>query len=560
MARGRDGDEDKGAKVVSLHGRGKKVSPPPPPSDTATVERAFAMMAARITEAQDAPAAQTAQLGIVQDLLKARSCYICQFVETRNQLRVATVRGRNDARIAVATPGEGPVGRSFSENRIVRDENLVSIPMGPADAPTGCVVILSARVAASDDLLRALSAQIVAASEVARLRDETTRRNKDLQTAVAGLKSIEHKRDEMLSNVSHDLKNPLTTIKTYLALLRQERLGGVTGKQRNALEACERNSERLLKLIEEMVMLSRLRVGEMELDERPFPLKELLTGAMEELTPAALHAGVAFNVLSASEVYVRGSKRHLREALENLLENAVDSTRTGTQIDVELVKADGALARLRITDRGVGLTEEELEHLFDGFRRFSRRRAGLGLPVAAKIFELHGGRISVETRPGEGTTLSVTLPIFAGPLSDASFSADAEPRDGGILLVEDDEDCREVLRELLEQEGYRVLTASTAASARALLGHIRPAMMLLDLRLSDDDGRTVLKYVRETETLKDLPVYVISGASDAAALLDAKGDERIDGFFEKPLQLGKMLPVLAQVARPSVGAATGSRG
>jgi CheY-like chemotaxis protein len=108
-----------------------------------------------------------------------------------------------------------------------------------------------------------------------------------------------------------------------------------------------------------------------------------------------------------------------------------------------------------------------------------------------------------------------------------------------------------MLQQVLEQEGYYVMSTSGAQEARAVLSHTHPAMVLLDLRLSQEDGRSVLHYIRETEPLKDIAVYIISGASEVASLSAGQGLDRIDGFFEKPIQLPRLLDTVASVVRPS---------
>jgi CheY-like chemotaxis protein len=117
------------------------------------------------------------------------------------------------------------------------------------------------------------------------------------------------------------------------------------------------------------------------------------------------------------------------------------------------------------------------------------------------------------------------------------------------LLVEDDDDSREVLRELLDQEGYPVLAAESAQEALAILETALPALVLLDLRLRDADGRTVLRHIRGTERLADTAVFLISGASEVASLSAGQGLDRIDGYFEKPLQLSRLLATVSSVVR-----------
>ncbi len=139
--------------------------------------------------------------------------------------------------------------------------------------------------------------------------------------------------------------------------------------------------------------------------------------------------------------------------------------------------------------------------------------------------------------------------MFAGAVAAAEHPR--SPECGCILLVEDDADCREVLAQVLELEGYRVVSCESASKARATLERMRPALVLLDLRLSEEDGMSVLHQIRGTPELADVAVYIISGARDVAALSSGTGLDRIDGFFEKPLQVAQVLDTVASVVRPA---------
>src|SRR5512132_2769079 len=165
----------------------------------------------------------------------------------------------------------------------------------------------------------------------------------------------------------------------------------------------------------------------------------------------------------------------------------------------------------------MGLPPDDIEGLFDSFHR-SRTgpgaSVGLGLPVTAKIVQLHGGRVEAQSVLGQGTVRRIVLPAFAAQVGVAEEAHGSAAQAGHILLVEDDRDCREVLQELLEQEGYSVVSAAGAEEARNLLEGMRPAMVLLDLRLSEEDGRSVLRHVRSQPEFAELPVYIISGASE----------------------------------------------
>lgn len=532
--------------------RARRALPLPDPAD---VERTLAQLATQITGAESLSETHRAQLAILHALVQPRACFVASYSPERKLLQVVAVRGRNDERIAAAAPGEGPVGKAFSEAKIVREEGLLAAPLSGRHGPEGCLVLLGPKVAVSDSLMESLAAHLSAGSEIARLSDEATRRTRDLETAVAGLRSLERTREELLANISHDLKNPLTTVKTYLTLLGRQNLGELSERQRKAVATCHRNADRLLRMINDLLLVSRLQTGDMELADRPFGLKALAEEAVRALSSSAEQAGVRLALPPCPEAFIRGDRSKLLEAASNLIESGIHRSEEGGEVEIRVGPDESGLAVLSVRDHGAGIDELELPHLFDTYFRPSAehplRRAGggLGLPAAAKVIHLHGGRVEAASKAGEGSILKVFLPMFAGAVSPAE--AAHEPRTGGILLVEDDADCREVLIEVLELEGYRVIPAASATKARALLAQLRPALVLLDLRLSEEDGMSVLHHIRATPALADVAVYIISGARDTASLSAGRGLDRIDGFFEKPLQLARVLDTIAAVVRPT---------
>ncbi|MBJ6763952.1 hybrid sensor histidine kinase/response regulator [Myxococcaceae bacterium JPH2] len=548
------------AEVVPLRPLAKKTpakraAKPAPPVDPDAAARALLEMGRHLTDNAGPTEALRSQLQILYALLKPKVCYVARYFPARDQLHVEHVRGRNDDRIIAASPGDGAVGRAFTQKTLVREPGTVAVPLEGAQGITGVLVVLGARRKASDTLMLSLAAHLSAAYEVARLRDDSARRNKDLQTAIAGLKSLEQNREELLGNVSHDLKNPLTTIKAYLAMLGREKLGALADSQRRAVQTCDRNADRLLRMVNDLVLMSRLSSGKMQLNQRPFGIKAVAEEVVRALGALAEHCKVRVVIPPCPEVFVRGDRERIAEAIHNLVENGIHHSEAENTVEVRVSTADG-VAMLSVKDSGPGMSTDALEHVFDSYYRAQPGMprppgAGLGLPLVAKIIALHGGRVEASSILGEGSTFQFVLPMFAGAVSTPELSQ-AAPKAGGILLVEDDADCREVLQQVLEQEGYRVMATSGASEARTLLSHIRPAMVLLDLRLSEEDGRSVLRFIRGTESLADVVVYIISGASEVASLTSGEGLDRIDGFFEKPLQLPKLLDIVAAVVRPSM--------
>jgi signal transduction histidine kinase/CheY-like chemotaxis protein len=544
------------AEIVTLRPEAKKPrrsAKPQPPVEAEVAERALVEMAQHITSSAGPTEALRSQLQIIHNLLQAKACYVARFHPSRNQLHVEHVRGRYDERIIATTPEQGLVGRAFAQRAILREEETVAVPLDGPQGVSGVLAILAPRRSTSDSLLAALAGQLSAAYEVARMRDDSARRNKDLQTAIAGLKSLEQSRDELLGNVSHDLKNPLTTIKAYLAMMGREKLGAISDAQRRAVQVCDRSADRMLRMVNDLLLMSRLQAGKMQLNQRPFGLKAVAEEVLRTLTPMAEQAQVQLTLPASGEVFVRGDRERIAEAIQNLVESGIHRCEADDTVELRVSTEDG-LAVLTVKDSGPGIGSEDLEHVFDPFYRPDGGTKGqgrsLGLPLVAKIVALHGGRVEASSTLGEGATFQLVLPMFAGAISTPE-AAQAGPRAGGILLVEDDADCREVLQQVLEQEGYRVMSTSGAAEARSILSHIRPAMVLLDLRLSEEDGRSVLRFIRSTESLADVAVYIISGASEVSSLGAGQGLDRIDGFFEKPLQLPRLLDTVAAVVRPS---------
>ncbi|NVJ08705.1 hybrid sensor histidine kinase/response regulator [Myxococcus sp. AM001] len=532
----------------------KRPAKPLPSVDADVAHRALLEMSRHLTDNAGPTEALRSHLQTLHTLLKPKVCYVARYFPSREQLHVEHVRGRYDDRVTAAVPGEGVVGRAFSQKALLRDGDIIAVPLEGPQGVGGVLVVLGSRREPSDILLQSLAAQLTAAYEVARLRDDSARRNKDLQTAIAGLKSLEQNREELLGNVSHDLKNPLTTIKSYLAMMGREKLGPLTDAQRRAVQICDRNSDRMLRMVNDLLLMSRLQSGKMQLNQRPFGLKAVAEEVVRSLGALAEHCKVRVLIPPCPEVFVRGDRERIAEAIHNLVENGIHHSEADDSVEVRVSAEDG-LAMLTVKDSGPGMSSEALEHVFDAFYRATPGMprppgAGLGLPLVGKIVALHGGRMESASVLGEGSTFQMVLPMFAGAVS-APEMAQAAPKSGGILLVEDDADCREVLQQVLEQEGYRVMATSGASEARSILSHIRPAMVLLDLRLSEEDGQSVLRYIRGNESLADIVVYIISGATEVASLTSGQGLERIDGFFEKPLNLPKLLDTVSAVVRPS---------
>lgn len=528
----------------------------------AELDTALAEMARRTAAAKSVAEALRGQLAVLDGLLGSRTSWVVAWEEARGHLGVVAVRGRGEARVEAVKPGEGAVGRAFSEGTRQVDGTLEAMVLRGPDGPLGAWATIGARARLGPETLDAITAQLSAAWQVAQLRDDSVRRGAELETAVTGLRQLERAREQLLSHVSHELKNPLTALKTYVGLMRRERLGPITPQQAAALETADRNADALARMINDLLLMSQLRSGEMTLNARPFGLRAVVAETVERLLETARLQGLQLTAVQGAEAYVRGDRERTAEALSNLFETAMDLATEGSSLGLVVSSRDSTVS-LEISVRGRTLSDSESQALFEGFSRLrssSRlgRGTGLGLPIAARIVELHSGRVEIRPRAG-GTAFEVTLPLYAGVVPAAAAGA---PEAGTVLVVEDDADCRRALVDLLELEGYAAVSVSSVSDAVAWMAEERPSLVLLDHVLGDGSGQQVLRHVRRDARLADVPVYVVSGSSDAARMTTGQGVDRVDGYLEKPVQAGRLMEAVRSrvlPARPgSVSASSGT--
>lgn len=256
--------------------------------------------------------------------------------------------------------------------------------------------------------------------------DDTTERHaahESLRTAlenehasVARLREVDRVKQELVSNVSHELRTPITSIHGYAELLTDGALGDLTGDQREVVLRIDRNSQRLIRLVEDLLTLSRLESGALVLHRSPTDLcavvREVALLLEEPLRPRALHLGIH---VPGAPVLLRADAHELERVLVNLVGNAIKFTPDGGRVDVTL-EADEAQAVITVADTGLGIAADEQEQLFGRFFRASSaienaiQGTGLGLSIAHAIITAHGGTIAVASEPGHGTTMTVCLP------------------------------------------------------------------------------------------------------------------------------------------------------
>ncbi|HYO93845.1 MAG TPA: response regulator, partial [Polyangiaceae bacterium] len=332
------------------------------------------------------------------------------------------------------------------------------------------------------------------------------------QSAWARADSANRTKDEFLATVSHELRTPLNAITGWVHLLRR---GAVSPqKTPHALATIERNARAQTQLIDDLLDVSRIVSGKLSLEPAELSLSHVVELAIEAVRPAADAKQVLLEAKLEPLMY-RADAARLQQVVSNLLTNAVKFTPAGGRIDVTL-KATPQGVELAVKDSGRGIDPSFIDHVFDRFRQAEATLArnhgglGLGLAIVRHLIELHGGSVSASSPGrGRGATFTVRLPqlpeLPTSPWREEPSSphASASPRDlserlrgRSVLLVEDDDDSREVIVKMLEECGLRVSQASNTSEALQLVRGERPDLLVSDIGMPNEDGLTLIRRLR----------------------------------------------------------------
>jgi signal transduction histidine kinase len=366
-------------------------------------------------------------------------------------------------------------------------------------------------------------------------------------------------KDEFLSTLSHELRTPLNAIFGWARILHTRDLEPGTA---HAIEVIERNAEAQLRLIEDVLDVSRIITGKMTLTLEPLHVRAIVRGTIDTLRPALQAKQITLvEALDEDLPPVVADPHRLQQVFWNLLSNAVKFTGVGGTIAVSLRAADGAI-ELEITDNGSGIHRDVLPFVFDRFRQadssLTRTHGGLGLglAIARHIVELHGGVVRAASGgEGLGATFTVRLPIGDRRLETeaqrpaAATTAQVRPllRGRTILVVEDHDDARELIVNVLEGAGARVLSASASAEAMVAVTHERPDAVVADIGLPGEDGYALLRRLRSR--YRGLPAIALTAyarATDRDRALAAGFDRHL----VKPADPIELVTIVASIIAP----------
>ena len=373
-------------------------------------------------------------------------------------------------------------------------------------------------------------------------------------------------KDEFLAIVSHELRNPLGAILGWSNVLRARQS---EQHAEHALEVIERNARLQLKLIEDLLDVSRIVSGKLTISFGEVDLVKVIEAAIEAAQPAALQKEIKLQTnLQCEKAIIVGDAGRLQQVVGNLLSNGIKFTPTGGTVTVSF-ELENECAVIRVSDTGEGISEDFLPYVFERFRQqdATTKRAqgglGLGLAIVRNIVELHHGTVKAESMgSGQGSTFSVILPLSghqdatksSGLVETMEQSEDCAALSfAGLnfLLIDDDADGRDFVKTLLITHGARVTTFSTAAEARESLTLSTPDVIICDIGLPSEDGYEFMRRVRASESsVAAVPAVALTayaGVEDQAKALTAGYQKHL----AKPVEPNELLRALKILTRES---------
>jgi signal transduction histidine kinase/CheY-like chemotaxis protein len=401
------------------------------------------------------------------------------------------------------------------------------------------------------DLLRTFAAQSVLAIQNARLFQEIEEKSRQLELA------SQHK-SQFVASMSHELRTPLNAIigLTEMMVTNAARFG--TEKAAEPLKRVHRAGQHLLGLINQVLDLSKIEAGKLELNPESVslaPLIDEVVGTARQLAQQNKNNLVveAQEKLGALTV----DPMRLRQILLNLLSNACKFTTQG-EVKLRVRKvADGRnWVEFAVADTGIGMTPEQQAKLFEEFTQADSSTArryggtGLGLAITRKLARMMGGDVTVASEPGKGSVFSVRLPAGPDPVAKAATNGSRPPSNDCVLVVDDDATARELIAEQLKAEGFSVVTAAGGLEGLKLAKDLRPIAITLDVMMPDLDGWSVLAALRQDADLAEIPVIIITILDEhrRGVALGAAG------YLTKPIdreRLHRMVSRFRAPARPT---------
>ena len=353
--------------------------------------------------------------------------------------------------------------------------------------------------------------------------------NKALEDANAQIQEANRHKSEFLANMSHELRTPMNAIVGFSKIVHRKAKGQLDARQVDNLERVLSSAEILMGLINDILDLSKIEAGRLEVQAEAFDLPELLQRASETVS-SLFNSGVELRTeLDAGPASLHSDAARVRQIVINLLSNAAKFTEAGS-VTLALHPAGDDGVDITVTDTGIGIPADKIEQIFEEFRQAdgtTTRRyggTGLGLSISRKLAQMLGGDVRVDSVVGEGSTFTVRLPLVmptseqdeaAGEASTGTTSADTATRAGSsgrriVLAIDDDPNVINLIAQELEEEGYQVVGAARALEGIVKAQDLQPHAITLDIMMPGMDGWEAISRLKSDPTTANIPIIVLS--------------------------------------------------
>ena len=389
--------------------------------------------------------------------------------------------------------------------------------------------------------------------------------NKELEQQNREVERATQLKSQFLASMSHELRTPLNAIIGFSDLLAEKTADHLTDKQNRFIGHVRNGARHLLQLINDILDLSKIESGLLELRRETFALSEAMPEVLSVIRPLAIAKKI--RIEHGEEIFpVYADRVRFKQILYNLLSNALKFTPEGGRVRVES-STDGGLVHIAVTDSGIGIRPEDQQLIFEEFRQAGestkgvKEGTGLGLAITKRLVERQGGTIRVESELGKGSCFSFTLPVGRvaldvqpEPVMSKVNVAGADRADGKslVLVVDDEPSARELLASYLEGAGYAVVTVSSGAEAVEKARELRPAAITLDILMPGGSGFGTLSELKKTRETAHIPIIVVSVVDQKETAFTLGAAE----YLVKPVQKSALLDALRKHLRTAPGPST----
>ena len=447
-----------------------------------------------------------------------------------------------------ANPKTRPMGTELDLFALRKDgtECAIDINLSPVSLADGRVMCI----------IRDVSERKHTEEQIRTLNQNLERRTEELAAAnhQLELRNLEVERanvlkSEFLASVSHELRTPLHAIIGFSELLAEESAGSLNSKQKRFTTHIHQGAQHLLELINDILDLSKIEAGQMELRQESFALDAAIAEVLSSIRPLANNKGIALSDEIQPKLSIFADRIRFKEILFNLFSNAVKFTKEGGRIAVRSATLPDYI-RISVADTGIGIAKEVHESIFQTFRQVAsttkgvREGTGLGLAITKRLVEQHGGQIWLESELGAGSEFFFTIPRTNSFSGEEQHSL--EP--AVVLVVEGDESSRELVVSYLEAEGVKPLTAGSGDEGLRVARDSKPDVILLDLLMPGKNGWETLYKLRSNPATSGIPV-IITSVIDEKKMAFALGATE---YLVKPVAKETLLDAVRRVKRLGV--------